>query len=228
MAVCASSQYDSRADKLQARRLLMTGDIQPLKKRAISGRSAFLGVESRDGEVLASAAAVEMLGEELEVLLDTHARDLMGPCPFVLGSCGGVSTQVDVEGGRGAEAGCTACAALTGTLGRPGQHSVQERKAGETMEQTEDCWDPGFDSLWGGWPGQLSRHNGTHLRGSLEGARVQDLGCGRLAPVVRAPRPRVHLHSQPRLRHVHHHLRDLVLQNMELSPQAPLATVLTV
>ena len=67
MAVCASSRYDSRADKLQARRLPMTGDIQPLKKRAISGRSAFLGVESRDGEALASAAPVATLGEELEV-----------------------------------------------------------------------------------------------------------------------------------------------------------------
>ena len=126
MAVCAPSWYDSRADKLQARRLPMTGDIQPLKKRAISGRSAFLGVESRDGEVLASAAPVATLGEELEVLLDTHALDLMGACPFVLGSCGGVSTQVDVEGGKDAEAGCTACAALTGTSGHPGQRSLHE------------------------------------------------------------------------------------------------------
>lgn len=125
MAVCASSRYDSRADKLQARRLPMTGDIQPLKKRAISGRSAFLGVESRDGEVLASAAAVATLGEELEVLLDTHALDLMGACPFVLGSCGGMSTQVDVEGGKDAEAGCTACAASTGASGHPGQHGLQ-------------------------------------------------------------------------------------------------------
>ena len=125
MAVCVSTRYDSRADKLQARRLPMTGDIQPLKKRAISGRSAFRGVESRDGEVLASTAPVATLGEELEVLLDTHALDLMGACPFVLGSCGGVSTQVDVEGGKDAEAGCTACTALTGTSGHPGQRSLQ-------------------------------------------------------------------------------------------------------
>ena len=126
MAACASIQPDSRADKLQARRLAMTGDIQPLKKRAISGRSAFLGVESRDGEVLVSAAAVETLGEELDVLLDTHALDLMGACPFVLGSCAGVSTQVDVEVGNDAEAGCTACAALAGTLRHPVQRSLQE------------------------------------------------------------------------------------------------------
>ena len=92
-----------------ARRLPITGDIQPEKNLAISGRSAFLGVESREGESLASAATLDTLGEALEVLLETQALDLMGACPLVLGSCAGVSTQVGVDTGRGGGGPCTAC-----------------------------------------------------------------------------------------------------------------------
>ena len=93
----------------QARRLPITGDIQPEKNLAISGRSAFLGVESRDGESLASAAMLDTFGDALEVLLETQALDLMGACPFVLGSCAGVSTQVAVEIWGGGGGPCTAC-----------------------------------------------------------------------------------------------------------------------
>lgn len=89
----------------------MTGDIQPEKNLAISGRSrsAFLGVESREGELLTSEATVDTLGDTLDVLLDTQALDLMGACPLVLGSGVGVSTHVAVETGTGGGGPCTAC-----------------------------------------------------------------------------------------------------------------------
>jgi hypothetical protein len=89
----------------------MTGDIQPEKNLAISGRSrsAFLGVKSREGELLTSAATVDTLGDTLEVLLDTQALDLMGACPLVLGRGVGVSTHVAVETGTGGGGPCTAC-----------------------------------------------------------------------------------------------------------------------
>ena len=103
----------------QARRLPSTGDIQPEKNLAISGRSAFLGVESRDGEFLASTATLETFGEALEVLLDTQALDLMGACPFVLGSCAGVSTHVAVEIGGGGGGPVTACRQSQAPLAYP-------------------------------------------------------------------------------------------------------------
>ena len=80
---------------------------------AISGRSAFLGVESREGESLASAATLDTLGDALEVLLETQALDLMGACPLVLGSCAGVSTQVGFESWGGGGGPCTACTQST-------------------------------------------------------------------------------------------------------------------
>ena len=97
----------------QALRLPITGDIQPENNLAISGRSAFLGVESREGESLASAAMLDTCGDALEVLLETQALDLMGACPFVLGSCVGVSTQVAVAIWEGGGGPCTACKVST-------------------------------------------------------------------------------------------------------------------
>ena len=60
------------------------------------------------------------------MLLDTHALDLMGACPFVLGKLRGHGPPRWMwKGGKDAEAGCTACAASTGASGHPGQHGLQ-------------------------------------------------------------------------------------------------------
>lgn len=107
----AGAQLNMRCMGRHHRRLPIIGDIQPEKNLAISGRSAFRGVESLEGEFLESAAALETFGDAFEVLRETHALDRMGACPLVLGSCVGVSTHVAVDTGTEDEGACTACTA---------------------------------------------------------------------------------------------------------------------